>query len=306
MNVSGREIKSLFIGTIYLSILIFFGACSSESATIPPDLPPPVTPTPVRPPTEVSPGFVWISTTDEMPLVYIPEGRFLMGTSTDDLQFEEDETPQHEIYLDAFWIDQLEVTNRMFTECVDNGSCEPPSELGSQARTSYYDNLSFAEYPVVNINWEQAQTYCSWVGRRLPTEAEWEKAARGAEGQIYPWGNQEPTCKLLNFWESETGSVNCARDTTLVGKYPDGASPYGVLDMAGNVWEWVADWYSVDSYKVGPDRNPQGVNTGDAKVIRGGSFSESGDTVRSANRNQSDPLADSYLIGFRCAFSAGP
>jgi len=306
LNVSEREHISVLGLACYLAFMFCLVACSNESATISVNLRPPVTPTPIRPPTEASPGYVWISPIDEMPLVYIPEGSFLMGTSTDDLQFEEDETPQREIYLDAFWIDQLEITNRMFTECVDNGSCEHPSESGSQARTSYYDNLSFAEYPVVNVNWEQAQTYCSWVGRRLPTEAEWEKAARGTQGQIYPWGNQEPTCELLNIWESETGSANCARDTTLVGKYPNGASPYGVLDMAGNVWEWVADWYNVDSYKVGPDRNPQGANTGDARVIRGGSFSESGDTVRSANRNQSDPFADSYLIGFRCALSAGP
>jgi eukaryotic-like serine/threonine-protein kinase len=247
-----------------------------------------------------------ISPLDEMPQVYVPEGNFLMGSIPGDPGSQEDEFPQHLVYLDAFWIDQFEVTNRMYGECVSSGICESPSEMGSLTHIMYFGNLSFAEHPVVNVSWSQARTYCQWVGRRLPAEAEWEKASRGTEGWMYPWGNQEPACEMLSFGKPSLELPTCVRDAMRVGKYPGGASPYRALDMAGNVWEWVADWYEPDYYMFAPSNNPSGPASGVTKVVRGGAFSDEPEAVRSANRHQTHPEADSYLIGFRCAASVMP
>jgi formylglycine-generating enzyme required for sulfatase activity len=165
---------------------------------------------------------------DGMTLLYVPAGEFTMGSETSD-----NEKPIHTVNLDAFWIDKTEVTNAMYATCVDAGVCNPPSNTISYTRKSYYGDSEFAEYPVIYVDWNMAKTYCGWAGRRLPTEAEWEKAGRGTGGNIYPWGNDAPNNSLLNY-NSEVG------DTTEVGAYPDGASVYSALDMAGNVWEWVS------------------------------------------------------------------
>ncbi|MFQ5616237.1 MAG: formylglycine-generating enzyme family protein, partial [Anaerolineales bacterium] len=165
-----------------------------------------------------------------------------MGAA-DDPYADESEKPQREVHVDAFWIDQTEVTNGMYAYCVFEGNCEEISIGVSLTHADYYSNLSFGEYPVVNVTWEQAQTYCQWGGRRLPTEAEWEKAARGVDGRVYPWGDQPPMCNLASFGNYAAGEATCVQDITQAGTYPEGASPYGALDMAGNVWEWVADWY---------------------------------------------------------------
>ena len=146
------------------------------------------------------------------------------------------EQPVHKVVLDAFWIDQTEVTNKMYALCVQTSVCTPPSSTNSSTRPSYYENPEFEDYPVIYVDWYKAKTYCEWAGRRLPTEAEWEKAARGTDGRNYPWGKDAPNKMLLNY----NGNVG---DTTEIGKYPAGASIYGALDMAGNAWEWVSSLY---------------------------------------------------------------
>ena len=201
--------------------------------------------------------------------VEIPAGEFVMSSTereaeqamktciqlNDLMCVEEDifgETPQHNIYLDAFNIDKTEVTNAMYEQCVQAGTCNPPQQIYSYNISDYYNNPQYADYPVVYVNWNQASAYCQWAGKRLPTEAEWEKAARGTDGRIYPWGDNQITEKLLNaadinafiFFAWANPNIDDGyQETSPTGHYPDGASPYGALDMAGNVSEWVADWH---------------------------------------------------------------
>ncbi len=224
--------------------------------------------------------------------VLVPAGEFRMGTAGGS----GDETPQHTVYLDAFQIDRTEVTNALYAQCVAAGVCTAPSSVNSNKRSSYYGNSQFANYPVINVSWEDARKYCAWSGGRLPTEAEWEKAARGTDGRAYPWGNESPDAQRCNF-DRNIG------DTTPVGGYPAGASPYGALDMAGNVWEWTADWYAEEYYATSPAANPQGPATGDARVLRGGSWYNDERSVRAANRYGDFPGDWDDFIGFRCVRS---
>ena len=185
-----------------------------------------------------------------MVMVFVPEGGFMMGSEED----YPEENPMHGISLDSYWIDQTEVTNGMYSQCVAAGACLPPTNITSSSRTVYYGDERFDIYPVIYVDWAMAQTYCSWAGGRLPTEAEWEKAARGVDRRTYPWGNAAPSCSLANFWGTGGG---CVGDTSPVGSYLFGASPYGVLDMAGNVWEWVSDWFNVRYYILSPLEIPR-------------------------------------------------
>jgi formylglycine-generating enzyme required for sulfatase activity len=229
-----------------------------------------------------------ITGSDGMTLVYVPEGEFKMGTS-DTISWKwNDQKPQHTVYLDAFWIDQNEVTNKQYAVCVSDGSCALPSD------TKSYMYSESSDHPVIYISWNDATAYCSWANRRLPTEAEWEKAARGPNGYTYPWGNDAPTFTLLNYLQ-HIGS------TTKVGSYPSGKSYYGVYDMAGNVSEWVNDWYSGTYYGSSPSSNPLGPETGQYRVLRGGSWTSDGVYVRSTYRSGNDPLNTSIVDGFRCA-----
>lgn len=234
--------------------------------------------------------------TDGMVMVYVPEGEFTMGMNVTP-DYTHPEQPEHKVYLDAYWIDQTEVTNGMYALCAQAGECQQPENLGSQQRTSYYGNPQYADYPVVYITWNDAQTYCAWAGGRLPTEAEWEKAARGTDARVYPWGSydaytaEDPGTSILN-WLSFVG------DTTPVGSYPAGASPYGALDMAGNVDEYAADWYDENYYAVSPYSNPQGPASGEYHTVRGGNYHNSEGAVHSASRN---PAGTTYpSTGFRC------
>lgn len=219
-----------------------------------------------------------VAETDGMTLVYVPEGEFLMGAGPEERYALPSEKPQHTVYLDAFWIDQTEVTNAMYAKCVKAGGCAPPKRTVNADRTDYYNNPAKANYPMIYVTWQEAQNYCSWAGRRLPTEAEWEKAARGEDGRPYPWGSDQPTCQLANTWawnyyDSWNDKVGvqkgCSDGPVAVGSFPIGASPYGVLDMIGNVGEWVADYYSGTYYGESPERNPQGPASGETRVIRG-------------------------------------
>lgn len=280
-------------------------------------------------------GSTMISDKDGAVLAYVPEGEFLMGANyepspDDQSPSYSDNQPQHSVSLDAFWIDQTEVTNRQYALCVSAGECALPLSLKSPMRSTYYDDPQFENYPVIYVEWGMAKTYCEWVGRRLPTEAEWEKAARGTDGRAYPWGNNPPNDNLLNYNSLE-------RDTTEVGKYPQGQSPFGVYDLAGNVWEWGSDWFGWTYYQSSPSSNPPGPEagspeTGGVRVLRGGSwyYREGSprsifrfgvipvnDLVRSDIRSWMLPIyADTNIygkpplglgtVGFRCAMSAVP
>jgi serine/threonine-protein kinase len=227
---------------------------------------------------------------DEMVMVYVPAGEFQMGSTDQD-----NEQPVHMVYLDAYWIDQTEVTNGMYAKCAATEVCTQPRENKSFTRSSYYGNAAYDNYPVIYVNWHQAIDYCNWAGGRLPTEAEWEKAARGTDRRRYPWGNEPPDASRLNYDDNED-------DTTAVGSYPTGASPYGALDMAGNVWEMTADWYDADYYSRSPHQNPQGSSYGDLRVLRSGSWSqpEKFGFSRSTNRSMISPDYVDSDQGFRC------
>lgn len=229
---------------------------------------------------------------DGMTLRYVPAGEFTMGND-----IKADEQPVHAVTLDAYWIDQTEVTNAMYAQCVKANACRPPRKATSNTREIYFYNPVFANYPVISVSWNDANEYCSWAGRRLPTEAEWEKVARGTDGRTYPWGNVEPFSNFLNL---ETP------DTAEVGAYPDGASVYGIMDMSGNVWEWVADWYAEDYYQTSPASNPLGPESGELRVLRGGPWYSLDHNVRTSQRYMNGPRFNLPSIGFRCAESFVP
>jgi formylglycine-generating enzyme required for sulfatase activity/tRNA A-37 threonylcarbamoyl transferase component Bud32 len=243
-------------------------------------------------------GSTWTRPADGMTMLYVPEGEFEMGSNTYD-----DEKPVHTVYLDAYWMDMTEVTNAMYEKCVNDGDCDPPQNTSSYTHSSYYGNSQYDDYPVIYVDWNQATAYCEWAGARLPTEAEWEKAASWdddkQEKRAYPWGDTI-SCSLANYWGKDGG---CVGDTTEVGSYPSGASFYGLLDMAGNVWEWVADWYNSTYYSSSPSSNPLGPSSGDYRALRGGSWHYSGSYVRSALRVRSYPTSTDDYFGFRCSRS---
>jgi formylglycine-generating enzyme required for sulfatase activity len=244
------------------------------------------------------------SPVDGMVQALIPAGKFRMGSKTYARRSNLDEHPQHSVYLDAYWIDQTEITNAQYALCVAAGKCQPPSNSVSSSRNSYYGETQFDNYPVIYVSWDDAVAYCAWAGRRLPTEAEWEKAARGAEGKIYPWGNQTPDCNLANSYKYALNQ-HCVGDTSAVGSYPAGASPYGLFDMAGNVWEWVQDWYDGNYYASSPANNPTGPSSGQSRVLRGGGWDFKWYSLRVAERSAYEPDGRYDSYGFRCAALPG-
>jgi len=246
-------------------------------------------------------GSTWERPTDGMIMVYVPQGEFTMGsdgTFYDRLTYFS-EIPAHPVFLDAYWIDQTEVTNAMYFLCVSDEVCNPPGEVSSFTRDVYYGDpasTSYPDYPVIYVDAFDAAAYCEWAGGLLPTEAQWEKAARGTDERIYPWGNEAPSCSLANFYNPDEGS--CVGDTSRVGSYPLGASPYGVMDMAGNVTEWAADW--LGDYPRTLVYNPVGSTSGEMRTIRGGSWDYHEDALHTSNRRFSVPYARDNYIGFRC------
>ena len=291
-------------------------------------LPPPTDTATAPPPTPTEPAEkrqVWDK--DAMTIVYIPAGEFLLGSSDDDPDAQEDEKPQQTIYLDAFWIDRTEITVAQFQDFVNQTGyvTEAEQEGGGVVYSPDAVSVRSASWklpqgggappatgrqPVVQVSWNDARAYCEWAGRRLPTEAEWDKAARGTEGWIYPWGDQFDGLRL-NFCDKRCGAPwrNADYDDTFaragnVGIFPAGASPYDVLDMSGNVWEWVNDFYDFRGYYRFPTANPPGVESGTQHVVHGGSWIDTPDRVRVGARLALAPSARSNVTGFRCAVSA--
>jgi formylglycine-generating enzyme required for sulfatase activity len=238
----------------------------------------------------VTPVDVRVSPADGMTQVFVPEGKFPMGTDETNVQ---KNRPRHSVFLSAFWIDQTEVTNAMYTLCVKAGECTYPVDNGSNP---YYGNSKYANYPVVYVTWNAADKYCRWAGRRLPTDAEWEKAARGTDERLYPWGDEPPNPSLANFDMNIGGPLP-------VDRYPLGASLYGALNMAGNVREWVSDWFHEFYYLVAPPNNPQGPPPTGKKSLRGGSYLDDANEMRVFNRFDHDPNSPGENRGFRCASS---
>jgi formylglycine-generating enzyme required for sulfatase activity len=236
-----------------------------------------------------------------------------------------DEHPQHPVTLSAYCIDRTEVTVAAYAACAEAGACDAPSHIvlwsayapEETRRYSRWCNQSDRpDHPINCVDWDQAAAYCAWRGKRLPTEAEWEYAARGADGRNYPWGNAAPSAPLLDLcgiecaamarrdlleeWKAMYAGDDGWESTAPVGRYPGGASPFGALDMAGNVWEWTADWYS--PYTAAPSVDPRGAPTGTSRVSRGAGWaSRNPSKARAADRNWLDPKIRDCDLGFRCA-----
>jgi serine/threonine-protein kinase len=246
--------------------------------------------------------FVSVNEKDGAEMVYVPAGKFLMGS--EDINADSDEDPEHTVYVDEYWIYRYEVTNEKYAEFLN--------EMGNQKEESvtWFDASSvsanihknggeweadsgYEDHPVVQVTWYGAQAYCEWAGGKLATEAEWEKAARGEDGGTYPWGKASPNCDLVQY-------SSCSGTTQVIGSTPAGASPYDAMDMAGNVWEWVADWYDANYYQNSPSRNPTGPTSGTTRVLRGGSWYGNEEGVRASIRGNSLPDYSSDSYGFRC------
>lgn len=224
-------------------------------------------------------------------MLLVPEGEFPMGAD-DGLP---DARPVHLVHLSAYWIDKYEVTNARYRRCVEAGVCQPPKNRRP------FEDQARDQYPVTSVTWMQARSYCQWAGQRLPTEAEWEKAARGVDGRRYAWGNsQDP---ILNRGKNGENQVNHGEPQP-VGSFQEGASPYGVLDMTGNVWEWVKDWYAEDFYVVAPPHDPQGPPRGSFRVLRGGDWGQSPLELQTSYRGWDEMTYWGPTLGFRCATDA--
>ncbi len=254
--------------------------------------PPSSTLTPVIIPiTEPALGDTWLRLSDGMLMIFIPEGSFEMGSKESNPCAHLDELPRHSVYLDGFWIDQNEVTNAQYRKCVDAGWCTLPiCDYGE----STYPEETLEDHPVGCVNWYEASIYCEWIGGQLPTEAQWEKAARGIDAREYPWGNDFNE-QLCNSSES---AIN---GSTPAGQYsPEGDSPFGLADVSGNVWEWVMDWYDISYYASSPSANPTGPEAGENRAARGGSWYANYCSVRTTYRYYNTPHGRSPGMGFRC------
>jgi formylglycine-generating enzyme required for sulfatase activity len=269
----------------------------------PPTATPTFTPAPPTPTSEPIAGATMVWKKDGSIMVYVPAGEFIMGSD----EGESDEQPVHIVYLDAFYIDKTEVRNADFAKFVEATSFQTDLERQGISLTWRSVAQGKDNHPVVWISWNDAVAYCEWAGKRLPTEAEWEKAARGTDGRVYPWGNTFDGSKLSfcdkncpEEWK-DTSVDDGYEYTAPVGSYQTGASPHGTLDMTGNVWEWVADWYNSGYYSQSPGRNPTGPDSGEYRVIRGGSWFTNLGLVRCAYRTGAWPRRGYNDIGFRCA-----
>lgn len=228
----------------------------------------------------------------------IPAGWFTMGCDEPDWECEVAERPSHQVWLPAYRIDRHEVTRARYLECVAAGVCQAPELDGDDCNASDGDR---SDHPINCVTWFNAETYCTWRNKRLPTEAEWEKAARGTNGATFPWGDDTADCDRAIMHDGTQSG--CGRESTWpVGSRPKGASPYGLQDMAGNVWEWVNDWYEA-GYPVGAVEEPGGPATGSERVIRSGSWDDlwAAKAMRTMARSSNAPDTSGGHLGFRCA-----
>jgi formylglycine-generating enzyme required for sulfatase activity len=255
-------------------------------------------------------------------MVLVPAGEFEMGADPQQVLAEcqrlcpscacqdawfSDEAPLHSVTLGNFYIDAYEVTNAGYAQCVEAGACQAPGYASNFVSGGYFDNPIYANYPVNNVSWFDATAYCKWRGARLPTEAEWEKAARGSESLTYPWGN-EFDGQRLNSCDSSCPNPWANRDyndgytfTAPTGSYPAGASTFGAFDLAGNVREWVSDCYESGYYAVSTTIEPRGPNCNTFRVTRGGSWTDESFNLHASRRFLSDPATRDNITGFRCA-----
>ena len=295
-NLGALAVIASLVGLCFYLLLL--GACAQAPTTV----------------SISSPGSTQYRAADGAEMMLVSAGEFLMGSTDADPKAADDETPAHTLYLDAFWIDRTEVTNARYAQFL-NALGEHTSACGERACVEtqvededshilregglYVVESGFEDHPVIEVTWYGAQAYCTWVGARLPTEAEWEKAARGVDGRSYPWGDQSPDCKKAQY-------ADCSGMTVPVGSKSAGASPYGVLDIAGNVWEWVVDWYDPAYYSSSPVQNPQGPDLGERKVFRGGSWGYLSTFIRTTDRVRNRPTYAGFNVGFRCAATIPP
>jgi len=316
-GLSPEKIEGFFFPTATSTIT----NTPTVTKTLSPTLPPTITPTPSSTPTltptltptpnqtqvflatqlpTAYPAFLPLIETkaaDGSQQVWVPAGSFIAGDNSG-IGYE-DET-SHQVYTDGFWIDRFLVTNKRFSSCPDSICGQPQNQISHKRPNGYYGEPVYANYPVIQVTWSQAEAFCQWAGGRLPTEAEWEKAAgwnpKTSRTFIYPWGDEVPDKTLANF-------DNVDLDTTEVNLYSKGISPVGAYDMAGNVWEWVFDWYG--SYDLTDQINPVGSAFGDFKVIRGGSWGNKTlpTYLRVSNRGQNKPNHPTNEVGFRCIFT---
>lgn len=282
----------LAAGTLALALTL--AACASTSPSTPTALPPTTEPSPTSVPPTVPPTLVPVALSgpqsgvamqwlDGSVLVYIPAGDFIMGTGASN-------APKKTVALDGYWIQSTDVTNKMYAQCVATGNCAPPKqELGAPV----YTNADYGDYPVVGVTWDMAANYCGWIQGQLPGEAQWEKAARGPDGSEYPWGNDKPACDVVN-------NLGCLGHTSGVTDYPAGKNPYGLFDMAGNVFQWVNDFYGENYYDEMPLQNPPGPASGATRVIRGSSFESDDSQTPAGVRHFGANAYTSRDLGFRC------
>jgi formylglycine-generating enzyme required for sulfatase activity len=334
---SGRRQALAMVGGLLVVTLALTGLIAVVNRASLPAAPtrPPATPTPAPPSATPLPTQMALAAPDQMLMVHVPAGNFLLGSADGDPNAHEDEKPQTTVFLDAFWIDRTEVTVAQFQDFVDATGYVTEAEQGSgegdYARPGgivfapdsvYVASASWRQpegvgapsalprRPVVQVSWNDARAYCAWAGRRLPTEAEWDKAARGVDGRLYPWGDVFEG-QRLNFcdancparWRTADFDDGYSR-TSNVGSFLQGASPFGALDLSGNVWEWVNDHYDFRGYYRFPTANPPGAATGSDRALRGGAWLDTFDRVRAAARASGAPYTRNNITGFRCAAEA--
>lgn len=267
-------------------------------------------PPPVSPPPPIEPdktGTEFIAATPEQlklcpaEMVYVPAGNFIMGCSAiEDKECQSNEEPIHKIYLDAFCVDKLEATVSQYAQCIKSGKCSVPgTKYNLDSDKCNWGKSDKMNHPINCIDWNQSDEYCKYQGEQLPTEAQWEKSARGTDGRKFPWGDEPPNCEYAVMADNGQGCGH--NETWPVGSKPKGASPYGALDMAGNVWEWVQDWHDKDYYRKSPTQNPTGPAAGKEKILRGGGWPYDATSQRTTRRHTSKPDNGSTRRGVRCA-----
>ena len=291
---------------------------ASATASVPTEIP--STPAPIQTPPTPTQANYKVSEKDQMEMIYVEGGEFIMGTEDIEAQRilegngrQYPEVPMHKVTLDGFWIDKYEVTTGQYLKCVEAGACEEAKQNNPIfAGADYYNNPKYANYPIINVTWYEARAYCTWVGRRLPTEAEWEKAARGIDGRKYTWGNEPVSNDVANLCDKYCSARypnpkfnDGFSETAPVGSFPKGASPYGVMDMAGNVWEWTSSIPMLYPYDTNDGREAQqDVEYGSKwpeRVWRGGTWTNGYSWLRASLRYRSVANYWNNNLGFRCA-----